>query len=204
MGTRGLTCVMKDGEYKVAQYGQWDHYPEGQGKTILNFLRTRNLDTFSKKLSSVRFLDEKNKDKDMLDSYIKNSPEWSSDPDNRTQDQKRWFEEFLTRDIGGKILENIFTSNEIFIILRDEIDFTKDSLMCEFVYVIDLDKGTFEIYQGFNQCPLKSDERFYSRNPNEGGYYPVCLLKEYKITDLPTEEEFLKEMNKLLEDEDDE
>jgi len=28
MGTRNLTCVMKDGQYKVAQYGQWDGYPE--------------------------------------------------------------------------------------------------------------------------------------------------------------------------------
>ena len=36
MGTRGLTKVIdKDGITKVAQYGQWDHYPEGQGVKIL-------------------------------------------------------------------------------------------------------------------------------------------------------------------------
>lgn len=31
MGTRNLTCVVLDGEFKVAQYGQWDGYPEGSG-----------------------------------------------------------------------------------------------------------------------------------------------------------------------------
>ena len=39
MGTRNLTAVYVDGEYKVAQYGQWDGYPEGQGMTCLTFAR---------------------------------------------------------------------------------------------------------------------------------------------------------------------
>ena len=28
MGTRNLTVVYLDGQYKVAQYGQWDGYPK--------------------------------------------------------------------------------------------------------------------------------------------------------------------------------
>ena len=39
MGTRHLTAVHVDGEYKIAQYGQWDGYPEGQGMTALTFAR---------------------------------------------------------------------------------------------------------------------------------------------------------------------
>src|SRR3546814_20563425 len=39
MGTRNLTCVVVDGAYKVAQYGQWDGYPSGQGATARAFLR---------------------------------------------------------------------------------------------------------------------------------------------------------------------
>ena len=41
MGTRNLVCVVKGGEYKVAQYGQWDGYPTGQGETIVEFLLQR-------------------------------------------------------------------------------------------------------------------------------------------------------------------
>lgn len=43
MGTRGLTVVIKDGETKVAQYGQWDHYPSGQGVNALRILREEGL-----------------------------------------------------------------------------------------------------------------------------------------------------------------
>ena len=48
MGTRHLICVVKDNEYKLAQYGQWDGYPEGQGVNILRFLRDFDRDVFEK------------------------------------------------------------------------------------------------------------------------------------------------------------
>lgn len=41
MRTRHLIAVQLDGEYKIAQYGQWDGYPEGKGVDVLHFLRNR-------------------------------------------------------------------------------------------------------------------------------------------------------------------
>ena len=38
MGTRHLTVVVVDGIHRVAQYGQWDGYPDGQGVTVAAFL----------------------------------------------------------------------------------------------------------------------------------------------------------------------
>ena len=62
MGTRGLTSVKVNGETKIAQYGQWDHYPSGQGIVALNFLRNFNEEHFRTQLSKCRFIDE-NKEK---------------------------------------------------------------------------------------------------------------------------------------------
>lgn len=42
MGTRNLTCIVKDGEYKVAKYCQWDGYPSGKGLDLLHILKEIN------------------------------------------------------------------------------------------------------------------------------------------------------------------
>lgn len=63
MGTRHLTLVQHNNEMKVAQYGQWDGYPKGQGKTVLEFLHKANMDKFKKQLAKVRFTTNVEKDK---------------------------------------------------------------------------------------------------------------------------------------------
>ena len=58
MGTRNLTVVKYKDEYKIAQYGQWDGYPNGQGVTILSFLlKEGNIEKLKKALERVRFID---------------------------------------------------------------------------------------------------------------------------------------------------
>lgn len=50
MGTRNSTLVKSKGKVKVAQYGQWDGYPTGQGQTIADFLNSDvDLEDFAKK-----------------------------------------------------------------------------------------------------------------------------------------------------------
>ena len=57
MGTRNLTGVYLDGQYKVAQYGQWDGYPEGQGITVLTFLRDKmDLELFKEALRNSSYI----------------------------------------------------------------------------------------------------------------------------------------------------
>ena len=49
---------------------------------------------------------------------------------------------YFSRDNGAQILDMIYHSEEeVFI----SIDFAADSLFCQWAYVIDLDKNTFEI-----------------------------------------------------------
>lgn len=86
--------------------------------------------------------------------------------------------------------------------LRNEIKFAGDSLFCEYAYVVDFDKNTFEIYRGFNKEPLPESERFYSRKPVNEEYYPVKFVHSFNINELPTEKEFLEILDTDVEGED--
>jgi hypothetical protein len=168
MGTRNLTVVFVDGEYKVAQYGQWDGYPEGQGVTALEFLRGEgNLDKLKESLKRVRYVDGEGRDKELVDAYEKNAPAWSNEHDNRTPEQKRWFEMYMSRNIGADILHNIANSEDEEILLANQIDFAKDGLFCEWVWKIDLDNNLFgscysdlNFSLSFNLNELPSEENF--------------------------------------------
>ena len=184
MGTRNLTYVVKNGEYKIAQYGQWDGNPSGQGQTIVEFLLNEgNIRKLESILSKVRYLDRKGKDKDFIELFHKNAPEWLSDSDNRTPEQIRWFSTYMTRNLGAEILSNIANSKDSEIVIDNQIDFSKDSLFCEWAYIINLDTEELEIFKGFNTSPLDKSERFYSEEiPEE--YYPVKHYKSIKFFDL--------------------
>jgi len=142
MGTRNLTMVISKGETKIAQYGQWDGYPSGQGATGLKFLNNYNLNKFKQAVDELSFyteeeLTEINKEENPLKKYP-----------------------YLSRDTGAEILQAVYDGKAKKLINRET--FAADSLFCEYAYVVDLDKNTFEIYEGFNQEQLAETERFFS------------------------------------------
>jgi hypothetical protein len=180
-------------QYKVAQYGQWDGYPSGQGANVLNFLHSVNLDQFKKKLERVRLLNHEDpKDKEFVDRL-------NESLDAKSMDilAKRLFDKFFTRDLGSKVLWSIMSASEDDgeILLNGDLEFVKDSLFCEWAYLIDLDKGVLEVYKGFNTKPLAKSQRFYGDGKRNGEkYYPIRCIKKYKLDKLPTLEKFLKEL----------
>lgn len=146
MGTRGLTCVVQDGKFKVAQYGQWDNYPEGQGTTILNFLKTADLEELDNKVANCYFGSEKD---------IERAYESFADKDgSMNMDQYKRFKQspfaYLSRDTGGEIFAVVMASSSP-LMLEDQSIFAGDSLFCEWAYVVDLDKEVFEVYRGFHE-----------------------------------------------------
>lgn len=202
MGTRNLTMVISNGETKVAQYGQWDGYPEGQGVTALNFLTNTDLNKFKEKLNSVKFING-TKQKE-IDKWLKSIGCESGWMDG--EQAKLYHERYplLTRDNGADILNLIMESEEEINWVTDSSEFAGDSLFCEWAYVIDLDKNTFEVYEGFNQQPLTIDDRFYyltaeadkenQRRKDYGSdstYYPIKLSKSFDLNNLPFEDEFI-------------
>jgi hypothetical protein len=198
MGTRGLTMVVSKGKTRVAQYGQWDHYPSGQGRTALEFLRDVDFKQFAKKLYRCKFVKrKKQKEIDFFLEYIGSKNGWM------TMAQSELFKNqfpYLSRDHGAGILRMIMESEDKEIWLNDQTNFAADSLFCEYAYVIDLDKRTFEIYSGFNKSEVDPSERFaYLNGKTENDYGVIRHMKTYSLDDLPTVEDYLEEMEKLVE-----
>jgi len=201
MGTRHVTAVIQSEQFKIAQYGQWDGYPEGQGTNILNFLRKSNLDKFKEQVAKCCFISEEEIKQRWIECGADPDDEWVG-MDVATKFKKKY--PGLSRDIGSDILSMVY-NGETFE-LQNSIDFVEDSLWCEWAYVIDLDKNTFEVFEGFNKKPLNENERFFNggtvQEKNTGEYYPVKLVKSYSLDKLPTKAKFLKEINKLIKRDD--
>lgn len=184
MGTRHLIAVFDGGEYRLAQYGQWDGYPEGQGLTCLKFLRDEMDEwRFRTRLSRFSFIDGN----DVVARRIDKAFEKGIGADV--------FPEF-SRDTGAEILSMIQDGTATTRYLGNSISFAADSLFCEWAYVIDFDHNTFEVYRGYNREPLTAEEdRFFfltdTATVSGDGYYPVKLAAMFDLDNLPTDEEFL-------------
>jgi hypothetical protein len=193
MGTRNLTAVVVDGQFKVAQYGQWDGYPEGQGLTILNFLKNFNEALFRKRLEATRFVTNE----EVHGWYIAAGSGGAQFVTSDVQDRVMEAHPYISRDHGGEILR-LIAESEGPVEIQDSSDFVADSLFCEWAYVVDLDQRTLEVYEGCNHHPVPAGERFSEVTPCErdaGGskYYPVRLKKAFNLDALPSQEEFLRE-----------
>lgn len=188
MGTRNLTVVFDSGEYRVAQYGQWDGYPEGAGVKILQFLRDEMDEwRFRTRLSQFQFVDGNDAIEKRLDKAFEKGVGGYCFPE-------------FSRDTGCDILPMIQNGATTTRYLGNRLDFAADSLFCEWAYVIDFDHNTFEVYRGFNKTPLEEDERFYFMNdkadltrvpPDGEMYYPVRLAAMFDLDNLPEDDEFL-------------
>lgn len=132
MGTRGLTMVIHKREVKVAQYGQWDHYPSGQGRIMWSYLNENGIEKLKEGLEKCRFIVE------------------GSRKDKEINGMENWKEKYpqLSRDVGGGILEMIAENQEDIFWLSDQREFRNDNIFCEYTYIIDLDKNEFQIFQG--------------------------------------------------------
>jgi hypothetical protein len=155
MGTRGITEVTYNNKIVVSQYGQWDHYPSGQGITILNFLRSQdNIEKLKtnlnlhltyqvsedelKKICS-EFFDERGRILTAdVDAFDKTYPG-------------------LTRDTGGKILTVIAKATEPIALKFEDSSFKNNRLFCEGVYEINLDDETFTTRYNRYQNPNDED-----------------------------------------------
>ena len=200
MGTRHLICVVSNEEYKVTQYGQWDGYPEGAGKVVLNFLRRDFvLDKFKKGLRNLYYNTPEQSKQEWMECGVDPGDDSGMVGLDIAERHKQQYPQ-NSRDTGAKILE-IIQNLDAPMGIEDSLAFAGDSLFCEWAYVIDLDKNTFEAYKGFNEYPLVVGERFSFLSPetsqDDGNYYPVRLIATFDLRELPTVKKFLLIMSNV-------
>ena len=158
MGTRNLTVVKNlEGVTKIAQYGQWDGYPQHSGIKALEFLRDKvNRDNLLVELQNVEFVGDEEVDK-LYKQF--ESTDWEN---------KDFLNAYpgLHRDTGIGILEVVANSMGP-IKTVDNSEFANDTLFCEGIYEIDFSADKFiSTYHGttkeFFLENLPSDEHYLS------------------------------------------
>jgi len=183
MGTRNLVAVFYGGEYKVAQYGQWDGYPSGQGSEVCDFIQSRmDLEKFKKAVGECKFLSD--------DEVSERWFECGASKDNEfvsmdVSDKFKRTYPALSRDAGAKVLDMVQDGARH---LKNSVEFAGDSLFCEWAYVLDLDNLMLEVYKGFNKDPLDKSERFYSFELRDADhrkekYSPIKLVKKLSFSE---------------------
>ena len=187
MGTRHLTCVVDEaGDFKIAQYGQWDGYPAGAGMYVRDFLATHDHKELKRKLNNCHWITEEevNQFNADVEAYsIANPGDFY--PIAKTHPE-------VSRDIGAAILDLVYNSNKP-VALQDSRAFAGDSLYCEWAWVINFKNNTLEVYRGFNkQTPvLGVFEGAELDTDTAMGYKPITLIKTFSLADVPSEDAIL-------------
>lgn len=145
MGTRNLTAVIKNGAPVIAQYGQWDGYPEGQGTTVYEFVKHAGVARLEANLDKAYWADED----ELKAIYSK----YQSEEGWMTMEQGQAFGEAyptLSRDTCAEILSVVANATKR-VPLVNEMAFLQDTLFCEWAYVLDLDTRTLKVYAGSDE-----------------------------------------------------
>ena len=132
MGTRHLIEVKLGGELKIAQYGQWDGYPTGQGRWIADFLH-KEMDKvkFKAALRECRWLTPEGCDRIEVEC-----------PNGAWEGKYPW----LSRDAGSDVLKHVQDGGARE--LQDDQEFKNDHTSCEYHYLIDMDDETVAMNAG--------------------------------------------------------
>lgn len=168
-------------------YNHFDSYPSGLGQTILDFVKETSLDELKAIAERIQLVNEDVKPTvEQIKKYsaLKNLNVSSGDP-------FEWY--VLLRNSQGE--PQMYRDNGLDVMI-DSASFLLDSLFCEYAYIINIDTGMFEFYEGFNE--VKGTGRYDSKKKSEKSseYYGVRLIHEVPLTqiqageyDFPNEDE---------------
>ena len=186
MGTRNLTVVVKDAKIKVAQYGQYDGYPDYTGIGILEILR-EDLNNLVNGLENCIEADEGIHE--TMRKHVSDVTKTEIEGGWLTMEQSEVFHDLYPeqhRNTGYKILKMIADSQTP-LYLTNSFDFAAETVWCEWAYVIDLDNGEFQTYESRSN----GSQGIFARL----GENTVKMVAAYGLDELPSDEEYMMQWN---------
>lgn len=185
MGTRGCYGFRKDGIDKLT-YNHWDSYPSGLGYDILDFCKSHSVEDMKALFDKIVMVNERSVPTEEEINYcVENG--WV-DLSVGNQSTNDWY--CLLRNLQGN-LEKLSTAKTKGYMI-DNHDFIKDSVWCEYAYVINLDEEVLEFYEGFQHVPQKGNR--YGESDNRG-YYPCKLSLTFSLDEIKK----IENMNAIIE-----
>ena len=179
MGTRGLWGFRHKGEDKLT-YNHWDSHPDGLGEWVVDFVRTSSL----KELREIegRILLVKTNSKPTKEQQRECEEYANLGVDEQRRDS--WY--CLLRETQGKphVYKDGVNKKGLRYMIDDR-EFIKDSLFCEWGYIINLDTKRLEVWEGFQTTPQKGNRYGESELKCSKGYYPCALVLEMPLDDIP-------------------
>ena len=174
MSTRGLYGLRKNGIDKLA-YNHSDSYPSYLGAHIIDFLTNVSIEQLNFLYDHIILVNEDSTPtQNEIDFCMSNNTGYL----DNTRQNDLWYG--LLHNLQGDlimIMEIAQKNNKVYLI--DNQEFIRDSLFCEWAYIINLDTNKLEIYEGFQKTP--DDNNRYGNTPNQDGYYPCQLLLEIPL-----------------------
>jgi len=179
MGTRGIFGFKCGQQYKL-KYNHFDSYADGLGRDVVDFARridaVNGWDALQEKCENLKLVD------DRIDPTTRQINKYKrySDLNVNRRSLHDWYA--LGRNLqNGNMLTEVYSGYVTE--MPDDNNFVKDSLFCEFGYIVNLDERTLEFYRGFSREPQKGNP--FGETPNEDGYYPISLEGSVPLSDIP-------------------
>lgn len=179
MSTRGLYGIRKNGIDKCT-YNHSDSYPSWLGRKVLKFCANNTIDDLKKIFDKIELVDESIKPTEEQIKKCVDAGYYNRTVSTQSVDD--WY--CLLRHLQGNFDEYqdlINNDKEKTIFMTDGISFIKDSLFCEYAYIINLDDEVLEFYEGFQKEAQKGNR--YGET-EEDGYYPCKLVFTISLNEI--------------------
>jgi hypothetical protein len=178
MSTRGFYGMRKNGVLK-GSYNHSDSYPSYLGAALAKEIwknRRNNLFFFAKGFERVELV--KNDSEPTKAQIAKCLKAGVVNKGVGNQSENDWY--CLLREAQGSLVKAIELG-----VMIDGQEFLKDSLFCEWAYILDIDKKKLEVYRGFQSSGKKETlTRKDGSTYEQTKYDPVKLLIEVDVKDL--------------------